>query len=128
MAQAKPLPQPPEPCPLERYLHVVSGTWVPRIVWYLRFGARRYGDLRRDLKSISSKVLTEKLRALEAEGLVVRRVIEASPPQVEYSLSARGRAFEPVYEAMIAVANQLEELDADELARGRKARQWRRTG
>ena len=89
---------------------MLSGTWAPRIVWYLRFGARRYGDLRRDLGSISSKVLTDKLRALEADGLVVRRVIAASPPQVEYSLSARGRAFEPVYKAMVAVSARLENL------------------
>jgi DNA-binding HxlR family transcriptional regulator len=122
MTNGRPLPPAPEPCPLERYLHVVSGTWVPRIVWYLRFGARRYGDLRRDLKSISSKVLTEKLRALQADGLVVRRVIEASPPQVEYSLSARGRAFEPVYKAMVAVAARLEKLDLENGLAQRKGR------
>ena len=122
MAQrSKPLPPPPDDCPLERYLHVVSGTWVPRIVWYLRFGPRRFGELRRDLKSISSKVLTEKLRALESEGLVVRRVIEASPPQVEYSLSERGRAFDPVFEAMDTVSVRLDKLDAAERARRRKA-------
>jgi len=105
---------------------VLSGTWAPRIVWYLRFGARRYGDLRRDLGSISSKVLTDKLRALEADGLVVRRVIAASPPQVEYSLSARGRAFEPVYKAMVAVAARLEKLDAEALPMRSKGRGERR--
>lgn len=110
--RSPPLPAPPENCPLERYLHVVSGAWVPRIVWYLRFGPRRFGDLRRDLDSISSKVLTAKLRALEADGLVARRVIDASPPQVEYSLTARGRAFDPVFDAMDRVAATLERLDA----------------
>lgn len=107
-------PPPPHDCPLERYLHVVSGAWVPRILWFLRFGARRFGDLRRDLKSISPKVLTAKLRALEAGGLVVRRVIDASPPQVEYSLSPRGNAFDPVFEAMVRVSAELERLDAAE--------------
>lgn len=118
MAQrSNPLPPPPDDCPLERYLHVVSGTWVPRIVWYLRFG-----KLRRDLDPISSKVLTTKLCALEADGLVVRWVIEVWPLQVEYCLSTRGRAFDPVYEAMVAVAAKLEKLDAAELARRRKTR------
>lgn len=113
MAQpSPPLPAPPENCPLERYLHVVSGAWVPRIVWYLRFGPRRFGDLRRDLDSISSKVLTAKLRALELDGLVERRVIDASPPQVEYSMTARGRAFDPVFDAMDRVSARLEQLDA----------------
>lgn len=114
--RGKPRPPPPHACPLERYLHVVSGAWVPRIIWFLRFGTRRFGDLRRDLKSISPKVLTAKLRALEAEGLVVRHVIASSPPQVEYSLSPRGNAFDPVFEAMVNVSAELERLDASEAA------------
>lgn len=112
MAQrSKPLPTPPDNCPLERYLHVVSGSWVPRIIWFLRFGPRRFGELRRDLGSVSGKVLTAKLRSLEADGLVDRRVIAASPPQVEYSLSARGRAFDPVFEAMLKVSVKLQRMD-----------------
>lgn len=114
-------PPPPAGCPLERYLHVVSGSWVPRIIWYLRYGPRRFGELRRDLDPVSSKVLTAKLRALEAEGLVMRRVIDASPPQVEYALSARGRAFDPVFESMVQVAAKLDRLDAAERARQRRA-------
>lgn len=110
--QSKPLPAPPSDCPLERYLHVVSGTWVPRIIWYLRFGPRRFGELRRDLATVSAKVLTAKLRALEADGLVDRKVIDASPPQVEYALSARGRAFEPVFDAMVKVSARLDRLHA----------------
>lgn len=117
-ADRKPIPPPPAPCPLERYLHVVSGAWVPRILWYLRFGPRRYGELRRDLASISTKVLTEKLRALNAEGLVERRVIAASPPRVEYSLSARGRAFEPLFDAMQKVSARLERMDSAGIVRG----------
>lgn len=110
---------PPAPCPLERYLNVVSGAWVPRILWYLRSGPRRFGELRRDLVSVSSKVLTAKLRSLEADGLVEREVIDASPPRVSYSLSARGRAFEPVFQAMIDVSDRLDRLDAAAL-RSRK--------
>lgn len=116
--RAHPLPPPPADCPLERYLNMVSGAWVSRILWFLQFGPRRYGDLRRDLKSVSAKVLTDKLRMLEAGGLVVRRVIDASPPQVEYSLSARGRAFGPVFRAMEQVATELDRLDALEAASG----------
>jgi DNA-binding HxlR family transcriptional regulator len=85
---------------------------VPKIIWFLRVGPRRFGDLRRDLGKISPKVLTAKLRALEAEDLVVRRVIATSPPQVEYSLSARGRVFDPVFEAMERVSADLKRMDA----------------
>jgi DNA-binding HxlR family transcriptional regulator len=119
-ARDVPMQPPPDDCPLERYLHVVSGAWVPKIVWFLRFGPRRFGNLRRDLGTISPKVLTAKLRALEEEELIVRRVIATSPPQVEYSLSARGRAFDPVFEAMERVANELKRMDASR-ARNRAA-------
>lgn len=107
------LPSPPPDCPLERYLHVVSGAWVPRILWYLRFGPRRFGDLRRDLGSISTKVLTAKLRALEEERMVVRTELPVSERQrqVEYALTERGLAFEPVFAAMEEASRRLTELD-----------------
>lgn len=104
--------QPPLPdCPLDRYLHVISGAWVPRIIWFLRFGPRRFGDLRRDIGSISTKVLTEKLRMLEKENLILRQVLNTSPTQVEYSLSERGEAFNPLFEAMIQIAQRLDKID-----------------
>lgn len=107
------LPSPPPDCPLERYLHIVSGAWVPRILWYLRFGPRRFGDLRRDLGSISTKVLTAKLRALEEERMVVRTELPVSERQrqVEYALTERGLAFEPVFAAMEEASRRLTELD-----------------
>ncbi|MBL8446072.1 MAG: helix-turn-helix transcriptional regulator [Zoogloeaceae bacterium] len=104
-------PEPPPDCPLERYLHVVSGAWVPRILWFLRFGPRRFGDLRRDLRGISTKVLTAKLRTLEADRLVSRQELATSPRQVQYALTERGMAFEPVFEAMIRVSHHLAELE-----------------
>lgn len=108
---SSPRPAPPPDCPLEHYLHVVSGAWVPRILWFLRFGPRRFGDLRRDLRGISTKVLTSKLRTLEADGLVSRRELATSTRHVEYALTARGLAFEPVFEAMVEVSHRLAELD-----------------
>jgi len=56
---------------------------------------------------VSAKVLTSKLRALERQDLVVRRVIPASPPQVTYSLTDRGHALEPVFRAMEKAARRL---------------------
>lgn len=109
-------PAPPPDCPLERYLHIVSGAWVPRILWYLRFGPRRFGDLRRDLGSISTKVLTAKLRVLEEDRIIMRTELVVSPRQrqVEYALTERGLAFEPVFEAMQRAAIHIAELDERE--------------
>lgn len=98
---------PPKPCPLERYLEVVSGSWVPRILWYLLDSPRRFAELQRDLNGISAKVLAGKLRALEKEGIVQRTVHPTTPPQVEYAVTGRGRAFEPVFRAMERAASEL---------------------
>jgi DNA-binding HxlR family transcriptional regulator len=98
---------PPRPCPLEKYLAVVSGPWVARILWYLLDGPRRFAELQRDLDGVSAKVLAAKLRALEREGIVKRTVYPTTPPQVEYSVTQRGRAFEPVFRAMEQAAREL---------------------
>jgi DNA-binding HxlR family transcriptional regulator len=100
-------PAPARPYPLERYLEIVSGTWVPRIIWFLLEGPRRFADLQRDMDGVSAKVLTSKLRALEREQVVQRTVLPKSPPQVEYALTERGRAFEPVFRSMEEAANRL---------------------
>jgi DNA-binding HxlR family transcriptional regulator len=98
---------PPRPCPLEKYLAVVSGPWVARILWYLLDGPRRFAELQRDLNGVSAKVLAAKLRALEREDIVKRTVYPTTPPQVEYAVTQRGRAFEAVFRAMEQAANEL---------------------
>jgi len=107
MTDTRPISQPPKQCPLEKYLSVMSGSWVPRILWHLLEGPRRFAALQRDLNGVSAKVLASKLRALEKEGIVQRTVYPMNPPQVEYAVTARGRAFEPVFRAMEQAANQL---------------------
>lgn len=107
MTGKPPIGPPPRPCPLEKYLEVISGTWVPRILWHLLERPRRFADLQRDLDGISAKVLASKLRGLEREQIVSRTVHPTNPPQVEYAITARGRAFEPVFRAMELAASQL---------------------
>lgn len=68
---------------------------------------KRFAGLQRDLNGISAKVLATKLRAPETEGVVQRTVYATNPPQVEYAITERGRAFEPVFRAMELAANQL---------------------
>jgi len=98
----------PEPeCPLEECLKFLAGAWTPKILWYLREDARRFGDLKRDLSGISAKVLTTRLRELEELGVVERKVMPTSPPTVEYSLTALGRKFEPVLDSIVEVGKQL---------------------
>lgn len=98
---------PPQDCPLDGCLRFLSSAWTTRILWFLQCGPRRFGDLRRDLGAISPKVLTQRLRAMESQGLVSRRRLPTFPVQVEYCLTEFGREFEPVLAAMIKVAGRV---------------------
>ncbi|MFJ9151487.1 winged helix-turn-helix transcriptional regulator [Streptomyces sp. NPDC102270] len=70
---------------------LVSHTWNPVVIWALKDGPGRPGELRARIGGISQKVLTETLRRLEFNGLVARRAYGGSPPRVEYELTALGR-------------------------------------
>lgn len=113
MTRLRPQParQPPLPpdCPLEDVLALLAGAWTVKILWFLRAGPRRYGDLRRDLGHVSTKVLTQRLRVMEANAMIRRDVLPGKPPQVEYSLTAQGREFEPILDSMEQVARRVRE-------------------
>lgn len=81
-------------------LDVLDGKWTILIVRDLLGGTRRFTELRRSLGPISAKTLTDRLRALEARGLVHREMYAEIPPRVEYSLTGRGRTLEPVLAAL----------------------------
>lgn len=101
--------QPPLPydCPLEDVLSLLAGAWTVQILWFLRAGPRRFGDLRRDLARVSTKVLTNRLRVMQAHGLLEREVLPSNPPQVEYSLTSMSRELEPILDSMELVARRL---------------------
>ena len=101
-------PAPPE-CPLSGCLKLLAGAWTPNIVWYLSGGPRRFGELRVDMPRISAKVLTARLRALEARGVVIRTALPTSPPSVEYELTPLGHELLPVLEAIVRVGARLKE-------------------
>jgi DNA-binding HxlR family transcriptional regulator len=82
----------PKCCPLEILVNQISGQWTLYIIWILDTqGSLRFGDLRRKVEGISTKVLTERLRMLEAIALVHRHHEPTMPPQVTYTLTERGK-------------------------------------
>lgn len=91
-------------------LKFLSGAWTPEILWYLREEPRRFGDLRRDLVTVSAKVLTARLRQLEASGVVARTVMPSSPPTVEYALTSLGQKFHPILDSMAEVSRSLKRM------------------
>ncbi len=81
----------PISCPMDRLLQIISGPWTTYILWRLsNHGSVRFGELKRLVTGISSRVLTERLRMLEEVGLVTRTHKPTIPPEVSYALSERG--------------------------------------
>lgn len=83
-------------CPIHEGLRLLQGAWTPEVLWQLRQGPKRFGELRRALGRISAKVLTTRLRELEQRGLLERRVLASSPPSVEYRLTDLAHEIQPV--------------------------------
>jgi DNA-binding HxlR family transcriptional regulator len=86
--------------PIERTANLIGGKWTLLILYDLLEGKKRFGELRTSLAGISPRTLTEKLRFLEREGIVERKIYPEVPPRVEYSLTQRGREMAPIFEAM----------------------------
>jgi DNA-binding HxlR family transcriptional regulator len=78
-------------CPTRRALDRIADKWTALIVGLLGQRTHRFGELRRGIEGISHKVLTQMLRSLERDGLVLRVVGDTVPPIVEYSLTPLGR-------------------------------------
>lgn len=87
-------------CPVEATLALIGDRWKILIVRDLMERTMRFGQLQRSIGRVSQKVLTSKLRAMEEDGLVVRKVYAEVPPRVEYSLTDLGKSLNPVIEAL----------------------------
>ena len=91
-------PNPVSGCPLTAALAAVGGKWKLIIVYWLAQSPKHFAALRREMSSISQKVLTEQLRELVADGIVQRQPKGAIPSPVEYSLTDYGRSVLPLVE------------------------------
>lgn len=101
--------EPPPTCPLTECMTLLRGAWCPNVIWYLSGGPRRFGELRVDIPRVSARVLTARLRELEAKGVIVREVLATSPPSVEYSLTELGEELVPAIRAIVKVGTRLKE-------------------
>lgn len=87
-------------CPVLRASRVLDGKWTTLIVRDLLGGPRRFAELQRSVGRISPRLLTARLRLLEAEGVLERRVYATQPPSTDYRLTAHGRKLLDVIQAM----------------------------
>lgn len=104
-------------CPVTECMSLLRGAWATNVIWNLSAQPRRFGELRMDIPQISARVLSARLRELEAKGVVDRRVMPTSPPSVEYELTELGRELVPVIRAIVEVGTKLKQR-RDKHARG----------
>jgi len=86
--------------PVIATLELIGGRWKGVILFQLTFGTRRFGEIAVRIPAISRKVLTEQLKELEKDGLILREEFKEIPQRVEYSLSDLGKSLSPVFDEM----------------------------
>jgi DNA-binding HxlR family transcriptional regulator len=98
----------PQPVPEEvrRAADLLERRWQLSIIYAALTGALRFNEFADAVAGISPRMLAERLRDLEAAGLIERTVIPSSPPTVEYRLTTRGRRLGPIIDAMRAYARE----------------------
>jgi DNA-binding HxlR family transcriptional regulator len=89
-------------CPINPVVEIVFSRWTTPILWALRHHGRlRFTELAGLLPEITPKVLTQRLRQLERDGLITRTYHAEIPPRVEYEISELGRSLSPVFAALV---------------------------
>jgi DNA-binding HxlR family transcriptional regulator len=89
-----------ETCSVAACAEIIGAKWTALLVHDLTEGPRRFSELEHSCVCISPRTLSERLRALEDEGIVERRSYAESPPRVEYELTAKGAALLPIIAEM----------------------------
>ncbi len=80
-----------EPCPIERGMRIIGGKWKGSILWHLKDEPVRFNDLTRQLGGASKKMVDQRLKEMEATGLVKREVISTRPIAVTYEITQFGK-------------------------------------
>jgi DNA-binding HxlR family transcriptional regulator len=86
--------------PIDATLELIGGKYKVALLFHLKDGARRFGELRRLVPTATQRMLTTQLRELERDALITRKVFAEVPPRVNYALSAEGKSLLPILTAM----------------------------
>lgn len=97
----------PPTCPVGECMLLLGGAWTPNVIWCLSGGPRRFSELRIDIPEVSAKMLSTRLKDLEAKGVIGRQVMPTTPPTVEYSLTELGCELVPAINAIVEIGYKL---------------------
>ena len=89
-------------CPVATTVQMIGSKWKLLIMRNLLQRPWRFNELKKNLEGISQKVLTDSLRSMERDGIIIRTVYPEVPPRVEYALSELGESMRPIMDAMEA--------------------------
>ena len=81
-----------EPCPIERGMRLIGGKWKASILWHVQDTPIRFNDLARQLGGASKKMISQRLKEMEADGLIKRKVLSTKPIAVTYEITDFGKA------------------------------------
>ncbi len=98
-------------CPVSATIHLIGGKYKALLLWHLTGQTLRFNQLRRLVPEATPKMLTQQLRELEEDGLILRAVYPVVPPKVEYSLTPLGKSLFPILEAMYRWGSALMEKE-----------------
>ncbi|MNB70886.1 HTH-type transcriptional regulator YodB [compost metagenome] len=102
-----------EMCPrFEKAVDMLSKRWVALIVFVLMKGPRRFGEIEGCLSNLSGKVLSDRLKEMENEGIIERKVYPEIPVRIEYSLTRKGEALAPILKEISGWSSEWIELEA----------------
>ena len=93
-------------CPVATTVNLIGNKWKLLIIRNLLVGKARFKDLKNGIEGISQKVLTENLRSMEEDGLIIRKSYPEIPPRVEYELSDLGNSLRPIIKSMEVWGNE----------------------
>ena len=108
VSAAATLTRPREACCSQYHqaVELVGKRWTGAILFVLLEGPARFSEIKECVPDLSDRLLSERLKELEAEGIVEREVLDGAPVRVEYSLTEKGRALEPAVRALKSWARE----------------------
>ncbi len=95
------------PCPVSTAMALIGGKWSMQIIFQIGTERKRFGELKRQIPTISEKMLIQELKKLTEATILHRKAYPEIPPRVEYYLTDRGKKVLPIIDEIVKFGNEL---------------------